>query len=126
MKRPVGALLLTLALSAWAQTGPLPGASVESLLAAAREHSPDMRMVRSEAEAARERIQPAGALPDPVLRIELENLTRNGTQSATLLPAQVGDTKYTLIQPLPFWGKRDLKREVASARSRWLVSCLVA
>jgi len=117
MKRPVGALLLTLALSAWAQTGPLPGASVESLLAAAREHSPDMRMARSEAEAARERIQPAGALPDPVLRIELENLTRNGTQSATLLPAQVGDTKYTLIQPLPFWGKRDLKREVASAEA---------
>ena len=59
MKRPVGALLLTLALSAWAQTGPLPGASVESLLAAAREHSPDMRMVRSEAEAARERLRNA-------------------------------------------------------------------
>jgi hypothetical protein len=57
MKRPVGALLLTLALSAWAQTGPLPGASVESLLAAAREHSPDVRMARSEAEAARERIR---------------------------------------------------------------------
>lgn len=117
MKRP---LLLALLLTALAAHGaePLPGASVESLLAAAREHSPDVRMVRLEAEAARERIQPAGALPDPVLRIELENITRNGSQNATLDPTRTGDTKYTLMQPLPFWGKRDLKRDVASAEAR--------
>ena len=97
MKRP---LLLALLLTALAAQGaePLPGASVESLLAAAREHSPDIRMVRLEAEAARERIQPAGALPDPVLRIELENITRNGSQNATLDPTRTGDTKYTLMQ----------------------------
>ena len=117
MKRP---LLLALLLTALAAHGAelLPGASVESLLAAAREHSPDVRMVRLEAEAARERIQPAGALPDPVLRIELENITRNGSQNATLDPTRTGDTKYTLMQPLPFWGKRDLKRDVASAEAR--------
>lgn len=116
MKRP---LLLALLLTALAAHGaePLPGASVESLLAAAREHSPDVRMVRLEAEAARERIQPAGALPDPVLRIELENITRNGSQNATLDPTRTGDTKYTLMQPLPFWGKRDLKRDVATAEA---------
>jgi outer membrane protein TolC len=117
MKLATGALLLILVLSGTAQAEPLPGASVESLLAAAREHSPDLRMVRLEAEAARERIQPAGALPDPVLRIELENITKNGSQSATLSPSGVGDTKYTLMQPLPFWGKRDLKRDVASAEA---------
>jgi len=119
MKTPLGLALLMLALGSMSQARaePLPGASVESLLAAAREYSPDLRMVRLEAEAARERIQPAGALPDPVLRIELENITRNGTQGATLSPSGVGDTKYTLMQPLPFWGKRDLKREVASAEA---------
>lgn len=117
MKPALAAALLLSALVGTAQAEQLPGASVESLLAAAREHSPDLRMVRLEAEAARERIQPAGALPDPVLRIELENITRNGNQSATLNPAQVGDTKYTLMQPLPFWGKRDLKRDVASAEA---------
>lgn len=117
MKLATGVLLLALAMSGAARAEPLPGASVESLLAAAREGSPDLRMVRLEAEAARERIQPAGALPDPVLRIELENITRNGSQGATLNPAQVGDTKYTLMQPLPFWGKRDLKREVAGAEA---------
>ncbi|TXH01298.1 MAG: TolC family protein, partial [Rhodocyclaceae bacterium] len=87
MKLATGVLLLALALSGAARAEPLPGASVESLLAAAREGSPDLRMVRLEAEAARERIQPAGALPDPVLRIELENITRNGSQGATLNPA---------------------------------------
>jgi outer membrane protein TolC len=119
MKTPLGLALLMLALGSMSQAraDPMPGASVESLLAAAREHSPDVRMVRLEAEAARERIQPAGALPDPVLRIELENITRNGSQNATLSPSGVGDTKYTLMQPLPFWGKRDLKRDVASAEA---------
>ncbi|NTV71706.1 MAG: TolC family protein [Azonexaceae bacterium] len=120
MKRPpLLTTFLALLLTALAAHGaePLPGASVESLLAAAREHSPDVRMVRLEAEAARERIQPAGALPDPVLRIELENITRNGSQNATLDPTRTGDTKYTLMQPLPFWGKRDLKRDVASAEA---------
>ena len=94
-----------------------PGADVEGLLAIAREGSPDVRMVRLEAEAARERIGPAGALPDPFLRVELENITRNGTQGATLSPSQVGDTKYLLAQPLPFWGKRDLKRDIAAAEA---------
>ena len=115
MKHPLGLALLLLMLGGSAQAEPLPGASVESLLAIAREGSADYRLSRLEAEAARERIQPAGALPDPMLRIELENITRNGNQSATLNPSRVGDTKYTLLQPLPFWGKRDLKREVAAA-----------
>ncbi len=117
MKRPllVG-LLLAVALPA-AAAEPLPGANVESLLAIAREGSPDLRMVRLEAEAAQERIGPAGALPDPFLRVELENITRNGTQNATLSPSRVGDTKYLLAQPLPFWGKRDLKREIAAAEA---------
>jgi len=117
MKSALAAALLALALSGTAQAEPLPGASVESLLAIAREGSPDLRMVRLEAEAAHERIGPAGALPDPLFRMELENITRNGEQNATLSPSRVGDTKYTLLQPLPFWGKRDLKREVAAAEA---------
>ncbi len=115
MKPLLAALLM--ALAALAQAEPLPGANVESLLAVAREGSPDVRMVRLEAEAARERIGPAGALPDPFLRVELENITRGGTQTATLSPANVGDTKYLLAQPLPFWGKRDLKRDIAAAEA---------
>jgi outer membrane protein TolC len=114
-KSALAAALLVLTLGGTARAETLPGASVESLLAIAREGSLDVRAVRLEAEAARERIGPAGALPDPFLRVELENITRNGTQGATLSPSQVGDTKYLLAQPLPFWGKRDLKRDIAAA-----------
>ena len=93
MARPSLLLLATLfavgffALPA-ATADTLPGATVESLLAAAREGSPDLRMVRLEADAAAERVGPAGALPDPVFRLELENITRNGSQNPTLLPGR--------------------------------------
>jgi len=117
MKPRLPGLLLVLLLTSAAYAESLPGGNVESLLAIAREGSPDVRMVRLEAEAARERIGPAGALPDPFLRVELENITRNGAQGATLSPANVGDTKYLLAQPLPFWGKRDLKRDIAAAEA---------
>ena len=117
MTPQLSGLLLALLLTSAVHAEGLPGANVESLLAIAREGSPDVRMVRLEAEAARERIGPAGALPDPFLRVELENITRNGTQGATLSPANVGDTKYLLAQPLPFWGKRDLKRDIAAAEA---------
>ena len=117
MKSRLPGLLLALLLTSAAYAEPLPGANVESLLVIAREGSPDLRMVRLEAEAARERIDPAGALPDPFLRIELENITRNGTQEASLSPSRVGDAKYLLAQPLPFWGKRDLKRDIAEAEA---------
>jgi outer membrane protein TolC len=74
--------------------------------------------MRYEAEAAGERIGPAGALPDPVLRTELRNVTNYGTGGDfSLLPSQVGSTKYTLLQALPFWGKRDLRREAAEAEA---------
>ncbi|MDP1952205.1 MAG: TolC family protein, partial [Betaproteobacteria bacterium] len=118
---PVTALVLLLALGA-----PIPvqaqdttlGKTVESLLDYARERNPEVAAMRLEADAAQERVYPAGALPDPMFRTELQNVTNVGAESGTsfnLLPSRVGSTKYTLLQPLPFWGKRDLKREVAQA-----------
>ena len=63
-----------------------------------------------------ERVQPAGALPDPMGRLELRDVgNQMGNGDFNLLPARVGSAKYTVVQPLPFWGKRDLKREVAEA-----------
>ncbi len=96
----------------------LPGADVESLIAYAREKNPEYAAMRYEADAAFERVQPAGALPDPMLRTELQNITNFGTDGSTsLLPNRVGSTKYTLTQALPFWGKRDLKRDAAEAEA---------
>jgi outer membrane protein TolC len=75
--------------------------------------------MQAEADAAAQRVGPAGALPDPVLRVELMNINNYGTDaSPSLLPSKVGETKYTLMQSLPLWGKRDLKRDAASADAR--------
>jgi cobalt-zinc-cadmium efflux system outer membrane protein len=95
-----------------AQEAP-PGRDVDSLLSVARERNPEYAGMRHEAAAAGERVVPAGALADPRLRIELRDLTRMGEQNATLSPSRVGSTKYLLMQDLPWYGKRDLKRQIA-------------
>lgn len=93
------------------------GADVQSLLAYAREHNPELAATRFEADAAAQRVQPAAALPDPVLRTELMDITNQGTTGAQLLPSQVGATRYLLMQSVPWFGKRDLQREVADAQA---------
>lgn len=90
-----------------------PGRDLASLLEYARQNNPELAAMRYEADAAGERVTPVGALPDPKLRVELMDLTRMGEQNATLSPSRVGSTKYTLIQEIPWYGKRDLKREIA-------------
>ena len=101
-----------------AQTDAL-GTSVQGLLAYARAQSPELSAMRQEADAAAQRIGPAGALPDPVLRVELMNINNYGNDAApSLLPWKVGETKYTLMQSLPLWGKRDLRRDAAAADAK--------
>jgi len=90
------------------------GASVESLLEFARERNPELASMRHEAEAAGERAVSAGALPDPKLRIELEDVTMMGEQNPTLSPSRAGKARYQIMQELPWFGKRDLQREVAA------------
>ena len=89
------------------------GKTVGSLLAVARDNNPDYAAMRAEADAAGERVVPAGALPDPRLRTELMDITRMGSQNPSVLPGRVGSTRYTLMQEVPWFGKRDLKREIA-------------
>ncbi|HEX5338294.1 MAG TPA: TolC family protein [Gallionella sp.] len=93
------------------------GSDVAGLLAYAREHNPEFAVSRHEADAAVQRVQPAAALPDPVLRTELMDITNQGTNKGTsLLPSQVGATRYLLMQSVPWFGKRDLQRGVAEAQ----------
>lgn len=95
------------------------GASLQGLLDYARTQSPELEAMRQEADAAAQRIGPAGALPDPVLRIELMDINNYASgASPSLLPSKVGETKYTLMQMLPLWGKRDLRRDAAAADAR--------
>ena len=111
------ALLGAFSWVAQAQEAPI-GADVDSLLNYARSRNPDYAAMRFEADAATERIVPAGALPDPKFRTELRDITRMGEQNPALLPAQVGSTRYLLMQDVPWLGKRDLKREIAELDAR--------
>lgn len=90
------------------------GASVKELLAWASEHNPELAAARHESEAMAARVEPAGALDDPVFRMELQGIDRS---SPNLSPNKVESTKYTVLQSFPLWGKRDLKRDVA--QSEW-------
>ena len=72
------------------------GTSVQSLLDYARAQSPELAAMRQEADAAAQRLGPAGALADPVLRVELMNINNYGNDApASLLPSKVGETEYT-------------------------------
>jgi outer membrane protein TolC len=120
-KSCIRALVLVAAVAAWAAPSfaeAPPGASVEELLSLARQRNPEFAAANAEAAAATERVYPAGALADPVLRTELMDVTNNGVDaSPNVLPARIGSTKYTLMQSLPFWGKRDLRRDAAQAEA---------
>lgn len=95
------------------------GADLQGLLAYARTRSLELGSMRAEADAAAQRVQPAGALPDPVLRTELMNINNYGSDASwNVLPSRVGETRYTLMQPLPWAGKRDLRRDVAAADAK--------
>lgn len=111
---PAWTLILALGLwnSAFADDASL-GRTVDGLVDYARNNNPEYASMRHEADAAGERVTPAGALPDPRFRIELMDITRMGEQSPTLNPSRVGSTKYTISQEIPWYGKRDLKREIA-------------
>lgn len=115
----LGVVVVSLALSSMvhAQEAKL-GSSVEGLLQAARDRNPEIASMRFDADAAAERVAPAGALPDPKLRTELRDITRMGEQNPTLLPGRVGSTRYVLMQDFPWMGKRGLKREVAESQAQ--------
>ncbi len=112
----LAAAVVAAATTVRAEPAQVIGGHVESLLEFARARHPEFAALRAEAEAAAARVEPAGALPDPVLRTELRNVTNAGSDAgASLLPGRVGSTRYAVSQTLPWFGKRDLRREVAGA-----------
>lgn len=115
-------ILFVLLLSSYSACGAemtgQPGAQVEELLELAKSQNPELAGMRYEADAIEGRIDSAGALPDPSFRIALQDFTNKASGAATtLVPSEVGSTYYRLMQPLLFWGKRDLKRDIAEAET---------
>jgi len=102
--------------AAGAMTEPAPGATLESLLVIARDRHPELRVMQYEADAAAQRVAPAGALPDPMFQTELRDVTNEmAGGSFNLLPGRVGSTRYQIRQTFPAWGRRDARRDAAQA-----------
>lgn len=111
------ALAPLLAAPALAGEAPL-GSDLNALIAHALENNPALVASGHEAQAAQARIEPAGALPDPRFQLELMDATNTMSgRGASLIPGEVGQTRYRVIQAIPFPGKRDLRAAVAEARA---------
>jgi len=85
-----------------------PGATLDDVLAIARRLSPDLAARALDTEAALARVEIAGSLPDPMVRVTSDEVDRTrGPRQNKMI--------YGVEQEFPLWGKRDLKRDQASA-----------
>jgi outer membrane protein TolC len=114
----VGAALGLLGASAPGAEAPPSPLPLAWCLERARAANPRLDVARASAEAARHRVHPAGALPDPRFRYELSNVPTGDfdLESTPLSGQQLG-----LSQHLPFPGllgrRRDAARSAADAAS---------
>jgi cobalt-zinc-cadmium efflux system outer membrane protein len=85
-----------------------PGATADSVLAIARQLSPQLAARALDTEAARARVSVAGSLPDPTLRITSDEIERlSGPRQNKMI--------YSVEQEIPLWGKRELRQQAAEA-----------
>ncbi len=90
------------------------GASLQSVLTFLETRNPELRAMSLESDAAKQRLQGAGALPDPILQMELRDIP---ISEPTLSPANAGNTRYSLRQMFPLGDKRELRRGIAAAEA---------
>lgn len=117
--RPAAALLAGLALtaagSATVDASTTTAPPVEELVEEALRAAPSLEAMRERLAAARELVQPAGALPSPMLELMLQN--------ERLDRLTVGDMGMSMLGPefrqaLPWPGKRAARRAIAELDTR--------
>jgi Outer membrane protein len=94
------------------------GASVEDLVAIAKSMNPEVQAMALEADAAAARVEGAGSLMDPKVTFLVEGWQRDFPSYAPRSSSGGTDKTVRVTQELPFWGKRDLKREIAEADAK--------
>ena len=117
------ALLLALGLSspAWSQEhrhNGAVGASVAELVELVRSMNPEVQVMALEADAAAAKVEGAGSLMDPKITFLVEGWQRDFPSYAPRSSSGGTDKTIRITQELPFWGKRDLKREIAEAGAK--------
>lgn len=112
LRRVVAAGLLALAAAAPGRPAAAgPDVTVEDLVAEALEKSPAIAAARAEAAASRERIAPAGTLPDPMVSLAYENDGASPSLGSEMM------TRLAVMaeQAIPWPGKLRLAAKVAAA-----------
>lgn len=95
----------------------IPSAPIENLWQLLQQNNAELNAATLDESAAAERANASGALPDPSVRIEWQDV--NQASGLTLNPSQVTAVKYSLLQAIPGWGKRDAQKQSASANVMW-------
>ncbi len=112
-------LASALVLAAPAGGAPLPAAAgdpqVESLVREALENRPEVKQARAQAAAESERVPQAGALPDPVLTLGIQN---DGFKEIQIGKMETSYWQVMASQSFPWFGKRGLREEVAGLQAR--------
>lgn len=93
----------------------LPGADIAGLWQYLEQNNAELNAAQLESNAAEQRAVASGALPDPSVRIEWQDI--NQANGVTLNPSQVAAVKYSVLQPIPGWGKRDAQKQTAAANA---------
>lgn len=92
-----------------------PANDISRLVDIARRLNPDVAAMALDADAARARVDSAGALDDPKFKVELST-PRAG--SSFTPSGRISQETYEIRQMLPLWGKLELKREIADWDAR--------
>jgi outer membrane protein, heavy metal efflux system len=97
---------------AWADRPAIAAPSVDSLVAMALEHSPTVAALRERVAAARQKVSPAGALPDPMVGVMYQSM---GAPWAPMGPMSMAQVEVS--QAIPYPGKRSSRRASAEAEA---------
>jgi len=92
--------------------------SLSALLDEARRASPEIQASALAADAAEARIAGAGSLLDPKVKLSVENWGRSEPGYLPQASTEGTMKKLQVSQNLPFWGKREMKRDIAEAEAR--------
>lgn len=95
------------------------GGSVDDLIAIAKAMNADLQVMALEADAAAAKVEGAGSLMDPKIQVVYEDWAKNTGGGDLPNGSTSGLTKkFRISQELPFWGKRDLRSEIARAGAK--------
>ena len=114
MKRKIhGAVCAVITALTLSQTVPAKAEdpTLKSLVTEALANNPEIAARRERSHASIARTRYAGALEDPTLKIEMEDL--DSSSPMNISPGNSMLTRYTLSQSFPFPGKRGLREEMA-------------